>query len=108
MVLLDNDAFIAQLNKLFEKSRTAGSVRLTVKRFDGIQKPTPREGRPPHPTPSEYLCLVRASHRSKKISTVVHMKDVNKFQQAYWNLLKSNLNGLKKQKKVKTAKPKAQ
>lgn len=36
----------------------------------------------------------------------IHSKDVNKFQQAYWNLLKSNINGLKKLKKVKSAKPK--
>lgn len=36
----------------------------------------------------------------------IHSKDVNKFQQAYWNLLKTNINGLKKLKKVKSAKPK--
>jgi hypothetical protein len=32
----------------------------------------------------------------------VHPKDVNKFQQAYCNLLKGNLDGLKKLKKTKT------
>lgn len=37
----------------------------------------------------------------------IHSKDVNKFQQAYWNLLKTNINGLRKLKKVKSAKPKA-
>jgi hypothetical protein len=32
----------------------------------------------------------------------VHPKDVNKFQQAYCNLLKGNVDGLKKLKKTKT------
>lgn len=31
----------------------------------------PRKDRPPLPSPTEYLCLVRASLRNKKISTVV-------------------------------------
>ncbi|XP_076666236.1 signal recognition particle 14 [Andrena cerasifolii] len=106
MVLLKNDAFLVQLTRLFDKSRINGSVALTIKRFNGHNKPVPREGRPPLPTPSEFLCLVRATLRSKKISTIIHSKDVNKFQRTYWNLLKSNVNGLKKLKKVKSAKPK--
>ncbi|XP_012535589.1 signal recognition particle 14 kDa protein [Monomorium pharaonis] len=106
MVLLENDAFLAELTKLFDKSRLSGAVSLTIKRFNGHNKPVPREGRPPLPNPTEYLCLVRATLRNKKISTVIHSKDVNKFQQAYWNLLKTNISGLKKLKKTKSAKPK--
>ncbi|KZC11226.1 Signal recognition particle 14 kDa protein, partial [Dufourea novaeangliae] len=98
--------FLGELTRLFEKSRLSGSVVLTIKRFNGYNKPVPREGRPPLPTPTEFLCLVRATLRSRKISTIIHSKDVNKFQQAYWNLLKSNINGLKKLKKVKSGKPK--
>ncbi|XP_012286918.1 signal recognition particle 14 kDa protein isoform X1 [Orussus abietinus] len=108
MVLLENDAFLVELMRLFDKSRLSGAVSLTIKRFNGFNKPEPRKGRPPLPTPTEYLCLVRASLRSRKISTIIHSKDVNKFQQAYWGLLKTNINGLKKLKKVKSAKPKAQ
>ncbi|XP_043274165.1 signal recognition particle 14 kDa protein [Venturia canescens] len=107
MVLLENETFLTELTRLFEKSRLSGSVVLTIKRFNGQNKPVPRKGRPPLPKPTEYMCLVRATLRSKKISTVIHSKDVNKFQQAYWSLLKSNINGLKKLKKVKSAKPKA-
>ncbi|RLU18515.1 hypothetical protein DMN91_008872 [Ooceraea biroi] len=106
MVLLENDTFLAELSKLFDKSRLSGSVTLTFKRFNGHNKPVPRKGRASLPTPTEYLCLVRASLRSRKISTVIHSKDVNKFQQAYWNLLKTNISGLKKLKKTKSAKPK--
>ncbi|KMR04911.1 signal recognition particle 14 kda [Lasius niger] len=72
MVLLENDAFLAELTKLFEKSRLSGAVSLTIKRFNGHNKPVPRKGRPSLPTPTEYLCLVRASFRNKKISTVVY------------------------------------
>ncbi|EZA61933.1 Signal recognition particle 14 kDa protein [Ooceraea biroi] len=75
--------------------------------INGHNKPVPRKGRASLPTPTEYLCLVRASLRSRKISTVIHSKDVNKFQQAYWNLLKTNISGLKKLKKTKSAKPKS-
>jgi len=34
----------------------------------------------------------------------VHAKEVNKFQLAYCNLLKSNMDGLKRQKKTKAKK----
>ena len=34
----------------------------------------------------------------------VHQRDVNKFQLAYCNLLKSNMDGLKRQKKTKLKK----
>ena len=47
---------------------------------------------------------MRAVYKGEKISTVVNAKDVNKFQMAYCNLLKSNMDGLKRQKKVKTKK----
>jgi signal recognition particle subunit SRP14 len=87
---------------MFRKARNQGSVTLTMKRYDGRTKPTPREGRKPLPEPSEYMCLIRAGLKNKKISTVVHPKDVNKFQQAYSSMLKGNLDGLKKLKKTKT------
>ncbi|XP_011502674.1 PREDICTED: signal recognition particle 14 kDa protein [Ceratosolen solmsi marchali] len=107
MVLLENDAFLLELNKLFERSRSNGSVSLTIKRYNGHNKPESRKGQVSLPPPSEYFCLVRAKLKSKKLSTVIHSKDVNKFQQAYWNLLKTNINGLKKLKKIKSVKPKA-
>ncbi|XP_012243780.1 signal recognition particle 14 [Bombus vancouverensis nearcticus] len=106
MVLLENDTFLVELIRLFDKCRFSGSIVFTIKRFNGHNKPVPRKGKPALPTPAEFLCLIRATCRSKKISTVVHIKDINKFHQAYWNSLKSSINGLKKLKKVKSAKPK--
>ncbi|KDR24161.1 signal recognition particle 14 kDa protein isoform X2 [Zootermopsis nevadensis] len=102
MVLLENESFLTELTWMFRKARNSGSVTVTMKRYDGRTKPTPRDGKKPFPEPSEYMCLMRATLRNKKISTVVHPKEVNKFQQAYCNLLKGNLDGLKKLKKTKT------
>ncbi|KAF4527233.1 hypothetical protein B566_EDAN016106 [Ephemera danica] len=106
MVLLQNDVFLTELTRMFQRARTQGTVSMTMKRYDGHDKPEPREGREPLPEPSEYMCLIRAVCGSKKLSTVVHSKEVNKFQQAYCNLMRGNMDGLKKLKKTKV-KPKA-
>lgn len=90
------------------------------------------EAKAASPEPEENLCLLRATDGKKKLSTVVSAKEVTRFQlvrphcrhnnttycslhlvfiyvvvvvvvQAYANLLKGNLDGLKKRDK-KTAK----
>ncbi|XP_063231281.1 signal recognition particle 14 kDa protein [Bacillus rossius redtenbacheri] len=101
MVLLDNEGFLGELTRMFQRSRNRGSVYITMKKYDGRTKPDPRPGNKPLPEPTEYSCLMRATLRSKKIATVVHPKDINKFQLAYCNVLKSNMDGLKKLKKKK-------
>ena len=40
---------------------------------DGRTKPIPRAGRKPLPEPSEYMCLMRAQLKGKKITTVVSL-----------------------------------
>lgn len=73
---------------------------------DGHTKPKPRRGNLPEPT--EYKCLIRATLGNKKLSTVINQKDINKFHMAYANLLKGNMDGLKKKdKKSATGKTKA-
>ncbi|XP_045465435.1 signal recognition particle 14 kDa protein [Harmonia axyridis] len=101
MVLLENDMFLTELTKLFQKARATGSVSMTFKRYDGINRPVPREGRPPLPEPQEHMCLIRAKSGSKKLATIIKQKDINKFQVAYSNLIRGNLDGLKKLKKPK-------
>ncbi|XP_054714303.1 signal recognition particle 14 kDa protein-like [Uloborus diversus] len=104
MVLLENEAFLSELTRLFQKSRNSGSLYITMKRYDGRNRPKPNLSRPtsvPLPAVSEYKCLIRAHVGNKKISTVVNAKDVNKFQLAYSNLLKGNMDGLKKKDKKK-------
>jgi len=129
MVLLEGDQFISRLTLMFDKARSKGHVQLTMKRHDGKSKPTPKpddkktakkgkESKKPEAKPrsestssnhgdSDFMCLIRATttaNRSEKISTVVHQRDVNKFQLVYCNLLKSNMDGLKRQKKAKLKK----
>lgn len=130
-MLLEGDQFLSRLTLMFDKSRTKGHVQLTMKRYDGKTKPTPRPERMTLPEKGkgqvkgkknvsqeqkgrsdssslehtgEYMCLIRAVCKDKKISCVVHARDLNKFQLAYSNLLKRNMDGLKKQKKQKTKK----
>jgi len=120
MVQLEGDQFISRLTLMFDKARTKGHVQLTMKKYDGKTKPTPKpderktknkKGKvtkpSSEPTPivdPDFMCLIRANYRAEKISTVVHQRDVNKFQLAYCNLLKSNMDGLKRQKKTKLKK----
>jgi len=121
-MLLEADLFLSRLTLMFDKSRGKGHVDLVMKRYDGRTKPVPKPRKntkqkgkkihlaklppasEPQSTPSEYMCLIRAVFKNEKISTVVHAKDVNKFQVAYCNLLKSNMDGLKRMKKQKAKK----
>ncbi|CAF1048170.1 unnamed protein product [Rotaria sp. Silwood1] len=118
-MLLENDNFLTELTKLFQQQRVknSGSLSLVMKRYDGRTKPKPKltkkqrlEKKPSsinHPTTHEavveYKCLVRAVYGSKKLSTIVSSKDINRFQLAYSNLLKANMDTLKKKAKENKA-----
>ncbi|KAJ8044553.1 Signal recognition particle 14 kDa protein [Holothuria leucospilota] len=110
MVLLDNENFLGELTKLFQKNRSSGSVSITMKQYYGQTKPQPKNTtRQSLSEASEHKCLVRSSDGKKKISTVISSRDITKFQMAYANLLKTNMDGLKKRdkrssKKTKTTK----
>ncbi|EDO37402.1 predicted protein [Nematostella vectensis] len=110
MVLLDNDGFLTQLTYLLQKSRTAGSVYITVKKYNGQTRPKPRASKKHAKLTSvehegESKCLFRATNGKKKLSTIVNTKDVNRFQLAYANVLKANMDNLKKRdKKVEKSK----
>eukprot|EP00118_Oscarella_pearsei_P025699 m.308609 g.308609 ORF g.308609 m.308609 type:complete len:118 (+) comp44374_c0_seq1:161-514(+) len=104
MVLLENDGFLSELTRMFEKSKSSGSVTLTMKKYNGKVKPTPRKSKVEKGDsafdPEVNKCLVRATvGRKKRISTVISSKDVTKFQMAYANLLKANMDALKKRDK---------
>lgn len=107
MVLLENDAFLSELTRYFQKSKAGKPIQLTMKKYDGRLKPKPREGRPQPPESLEHKCLIRVVLGNKKISTVVSQKDINKFQLAYANVLKANMDGLKKKEKNKGIKSKS-
>ncbi|XP_057636117.1 signal recognition particle 14 kDa protein [Chionomys nivalis] len=107
MVLLESEQFLTELTRLFQKCRSSGSVYITLKKYDGRTKPTPRKSSVEALEPAENKCLLRATDGKRKISTVVSSKEVNKFQMAYSNLLRANMDGLKKRdKKSKSKKTK--
>ncbi|EPQ03961.1 Signal recognition particle 14 kDa protein [Myotis brandtii] len=87
---------------------TGEGLRCKTLDNDGRTKPIPRKGSVEGFEPSDNKCLLRATDGKKKISTVVSSKEVNKFQMAYSNLLRANMDGLKKRdKKSKSKKSKA-
>ncbi|KAG4079939.1 hypothetical protein HA402_006251 [Bradysia odoriphaga] len=100
MVLLNNEEFLTQLTLLTSRARNDSSFTVTFKRYDGHDKPKPREGKPPLPI-SEYKCLIRAQSKSKKLSTVVNQNEILKFMEAYGKVMKTSMDGLKKVKKPK-------
>jgi len=98
----DNDGFLTHLASLYAKTKLHGTVYVTMKQYHGENKPKPRTLKSTDANPhanGEPRCLFRATNGKKKISTVVMHKDVNKFQQAYSSLLKSNIDNLKKRDK---------
>ncbi|CAH3024437.1 unnamed protein product, partial [Porites evermanni] len=110
MVLLDNDGFLNQLTHLLQRTRTSGSVNITMKRYHGQTKPKPK----PRGTKKlqkltavehegESKCLFRATNGKKKLSTVVRGKI---FDLLLNFVLKANMDNLKKRDR-KTEKSKA-
>ncbi|XP_074662216.1 signal recognition particle 14 kDa protein-like [Tubulanus polymorphus] len=115
MVLLENDNFLSELTRYFQRSKQSGSLTITMKRYDGRTTPQPKDKKDQkgtsstshQTTPQEELkCLIRASLGSKKIATVVNQKEMNRFQLAYANVIKANMDGLKKKEKKTKAKTK--
>ncbi|VDL92001.1 unnamed protein product [Schistocephalus solidus] len=92
---------------MFADAKSGRSLFITMKRYDGRTKPVPRKqaANPDAHATGENTCLIRATLGKKKLSTVVHQKDMNRFNQAYANVLKANLDGLKKRDKRVAAAP---
>ncbi|XP_077999553.1 signal recognition particle 14 kDa protein-like [Glandiceps talaboti] len=106
MVQLENDAFLTELTKLFQKTRTSGSVYVTMKKYHGQTKPKPKDKKTDPHEHLEHKCLVRATNGKRKITTVISSKDVTKFQMAYVTVLKANMDNLKKKDKSSKSKGK--
>lgn len=96
MVKLNNDPFLNELVKLFEKNKQKGTVFVTMKRTNL----KPRKTRFPDPN-AEFHCLIRATDGKRKISTVVAAKDHVRFQDSYNTILKAHMDALKKREKKK-------
>ena len=114
MVLLENDAFLNELTKLFERTRNSGSVSSTMKIVkEGVNKPLPKGTKKPTPTLEEiraegsgYGVLVRATDGKRKVSTFVKKDKAAKFSKSYQTILLAYVelgDALKEKKKKKKA-----
>lgn len=88
MVLVDQDAFLTELTKMYEAS-TKGSVAVTFKRNT---RAAGEEGK---------QSIVRARCSTGKISTLVNARDVKKFQGELSNIMKVHMPSLKKRPRKK-------
>eukprot|EP01104_Vermistella_antarctica_P002681 TRINITY_DN12895_c0_g1_i1.p1 TRINITY_DN12895_c0_g1~~TRINITY_DN12895_c0_g1_i1.p1 ORF type:complete len:109 (-),score=8.93 TRINITY_DN12895_c0_g1_i1:174-500(-) len=96
MVLLDNDPFLTELARMFQRSKEKGSVwvtfkRVTLKAGSGEAKSKGNSG----DVDPKLLVRARAGN-GKKISTVLTGKDVVRFQMSYATILKSEMDSLQK------------
>merc|ERR1711998_738569 len=118
----NQDKFLTELEKMFrrsksesEKSRTTGSVLVSMKRactqggeIKSLRKRKAKKGsKPVVPDECDSACLLRAKYKNMKISTTVSSKDCVRFQMQYANILKIHLDGLKKKEKDKKPQAKA-
>mmetsp|Transcript_5797 Transcript_5797/g.12807 ORF Transcript_5797/g.12807 Transcript_5797/m.12807 type:complete len:107 (+) Transcript_5797:43-363(+) len=103
MVQLEENKFLTELNKLFERHKTVGSVWITMKRSNN--KP---RGKKTDPSSADYKCLVRAvagkKDKKREIATLVSASQYLKFQQSMTVIMKAHMDALKKKEKVKHAK----
>ena len=99
---LGTDAFLTRLTRMYEGSKEKGTVQVTMKRT----RPRGKERAAllgPDADEDTTVCLVRATLRSKKISTLVVAKEAGRFQVSLNNILKVHMDSLKR--KRKKAKP---
>jgi signal recognition particle subunit SRP14 len=91
-MLLQNSAFLSQLELLFSKSKEKGTVYITMKRFAHKQA---------HTEDTEYACLLRATFGKSKISTRIEPQDWERFNTDYMNICRMHMDSLKKKERKK-------
>ncbi|KAG1151900.1 hypothetical protein G6F37_004218 [Rhizopus arrhizus] len=112
---LDPLAFTVELGQFYEKSKTTGNVSVTMKRMTAtrlikaskIKKEMPKGGDAVVNNDSQdiqYPCLVRATFKNQKISTIVAPEDITKFQNAYSTVIRAYMDTLKKKDRSKKVK----
>ncbi|KAI8805823.1 signal recognition particle, SRP9/SRP14 subunit [Cladochytrium replicatum] len=108
---LDNDAFLVALGKQFEKTKSKGTVYLTMKRFAFEKKQQLKKELGNQPTEDElsnpdfdYPCLIRAVCGNEKLSTKVRPENTDKFLEKYAIITRVHMDSLKKKEKTKKAK----
>ncbi len=126
MVLLENDQFLSEMTKMYQRNREKGSVWTTMKSSLCLNRPQRRkratekdddeEGEEEEDKKGDddegndnpaRCCLVRCTDGKRKISTRVYANKAEKFAAAFTLVQKASMDGLKeKEKKKKTKKKK--
>ncbi|KAL0073431.1 signal recognition particle, SRP9/SRP14 subunit [Phycomyces blakesleeanus] len=114
---LDPIAFTVELGKFYELSKESGTVAVTMKRMTPerlaitlkVKKQLPKGGQDAMKKTDDastlrYPCLVRATYKTKKISTTVSVDEFDRFQSAYSTVIRAYMDTLKKKERVKKAK----
>ncbi|CEP14606.1 hypothetical protein [Parasitella parasitica] len=108
--------FTVELGQFYEKSKTAGTVSVTMKRMTAtrlvkaskVKKEMPKGGGTVVASTEndsvEYPCLIRAVYRKNKISTIIAPDDFDKFQNAYSTIIRAYMDSLKKKDRSKKVK----
>ena len=116
MVLLENDQFLSEMTKMYERNREKGSVWTTMKSSLCLNRPTRRRRKRTTLTTTEKdddfddfdegkknnnntagtrCCLVRCTDGKRKISTRVYANKAEKFAAAFTLVQKASMDGLK-------------
>ncbi|KAL7085870.1 hypothetical protein ACP275_14G304100 [Erythranthe tilingii] len=98
MVRLQPDPFLNELTNMFERTTEKGSVWVTLKHSSDKSK-LKRDKMKTAGEKIEYKCLVRATDGKKTISTMVGLKDHQRFQSSYATILKTRMTALKKRER---------
>ena len=119
MVLLENDQFLSEMTKMYERNREKGSVWTTMKSSLCLNRPQRRkrattavddldeDKKGDDEGNNARCCLVRCTDGKRKISTRVYANKAEKFAAAFTLVQKASMDGLKeKEKKKKTKKKK--
>ena len=102
MVLLDNDQFLTEMTKMYQRNREKGSVWTTMKSSLCLNRP---KRNAPKLTKEEEkarrCCLVRCTDGKKKISTRVYSAKAEQFAAEFTLVQKASMAGLKGKEKKK-------
>lgn len=94
MVRLESGKFLTELNRLYDSTRDKGSIFVTMKRTNEKSRKGKQKNQ------GEYKCLVRATDgNNKKISTIVPIKELDKFKDSFGTILRAKMDGLKKRER---------
>lgn len=103
MPQLDENRFLKELGRMYERHKSQGSVWITMKSSNN----KPRSKTKEYPK-EDYMCLVRAQagkkEKKREIATLVAAAQYPKFQQAMINIMKANMDALKKKEKIRAPK----